>query len=192
MQTRSNDIHNLIYKQLTESLKEKGLNLSPEIVEKVCRTQFAFLAAVMESGSFYSVRLKYLGLFGVKRFRELYIQEEYLTGEERKTKKELTRGELFELLKTKLENYHKKYKPNDDRETPVAQYYLNGQLKKEYKTIKEAAIDTKILYVCISQCCKRNTRNNGKVYTSKGFIWRFINDKKEESKDQQESNENES
>lgn len=184
MQTRSNDIHFLIYKQLTENLKLKGLNVDPEIVEKVCRTEIAFVAAVMESGSFYSTRLKYLGLFGVKRFREMYIQEEYLTTEELQKRDKMTRMEFVTLLKEKLENYHKKYKPNDDRETPVAQYYLNGNLKKEYKTIKEAAIDTNILYICISQCCKRNSRNNGKIYTSKGFIWRFINEQKETTQNQ--------
>jgi hypothetical protein len=181
MQTRSNDIHYLIYKQLADILKQKGLNLDIDVIEKICRTEMAFTAAVMESGSFDSVRLKYLGLFGVKRFREMYIQEEYLTTEELQKRDKLTRLEFVNLLKQKLENYHKKYKPNDDRETPVAQYYLDGQLKKEYKTIKEAAIDTNILYVCISQCCKKNLRDNGKTYTAKGFIWKFTNEQKEKS-----------
>jgi hypothetical protein len=61
--------HEQIYRQLS-----KKFNIHFDVVEKVCRTQIEFVVRVMEKGGKESIRLKYLGIFGVKTGRELYVK----------------------------------------------------------------------------------------------------------------------
>jgi hypothetical protein len=58
-------VHDKIYKILAEKY-----NIHYTIVERVCRHQLEFVAKTMRDDKKYSVRLKYLGLFGVKNYRE--------------------------------------------------------------------------------------------------------------------------
>lgn len=41
-------------------------NLDEEVIEKIIRSEFNFVASTMEQGNFESVRLHHLGVFGVK------------------------------------------------------------------------------------------------------------------------------
>lgn len=54
------------------------LNLDPELVEKVVRSQFKFVKDVMESGNMQSVMLPYFGKFAVKESRLKYLPEDFL------------------------------------------------------------------------------------------------------------------
>lgn len=49
----------------------------------------------------------------------------------------------------------------------VAKYTLKDVFIKEYRSIKEAALENNTDASCITKCCK------GKVKTSKGFIWKY-------------------
>ncbi len=158
------DLQSKIYKEIA-----KEFNMDLEVIEDMCRTEWLFLNELIKSKTFESIRMKYLGVFGVKRFRPEYVEKMYLSRAVREEK-----GNDFEFLFEKFKEKEKKIEI-DRRQTPVTQYKLNGTIKKQYPTIKEAAIDTNISFVCISQCCKKNKRDNGKNYTAKGHIWKYTN-----------------
>lgn len=50
----------------------KQLNLSRDVVEAVIASQWNFLKHVVSEDKFYSLRVKHLGLFGVKNTRFLF------------------------------------------------------------------------------------------------------------------------
>lgn len=50
-------------------------NLSEDIVEKVIRSEFGFVANTMSEGKYKSVRLHYLGIWGVKPKRLEQLQK---------------------------------------------------------------------------------------------------------------------
>lgn len=54
------------------------LNLDPEVVEKVVRSQFKFVKDVMESGNAQSIMLHYFGKFAVKEKRLNYLPENFI------------------------------------------------------------------------------------------------------------------
>ena len=72
-------LHDKIYRQIA---KKYGIHI--DVVEKACRSQLEFVVNTMRSGSRFSVRLKYLGLFGVKDFREKYRDKFLKEYEEKK------------------------------------------------------------------------------------------------------------
>lgn len=41
-------------------------NLDPEVIEKITRSEFEFIANTIEQGEYQSIRLHHLGVFGVK------------------------------------------------------------------------------------------------------------------------------
>ena len=64
----NSNLHDKIYRELA-----KKLGIPFEKVEKVCRTQWEFVMKTIEEGEKKSVRLKYLGIFGVKAKRQEYL-----------------------------------------------------------------------------------------------------------------------
>jgi hypothetical protein len=64
----TSNLHDKIYKLLA-----KKLNKPVDVIEKACRSQSEFTANTIESGSKYSVRWKYLGIFGVKKRRQEHL-----------------------------------------------------------------------------------------------------------------------
>lgn len=64
----NSNLHDKIYKLLAQQL-----NVPIEVVEKACRSQSEFTANTIESGSKFSVRWKYLGIFGVKKNRQDHL-----------------------------------------------------------------------------------------------------------------------
>lgn len=64
-------------------------------------------------------------------------------------------------------NSNGSYNGNDFRNTPVIQFDKTGNYIKEFKSIKEAQIETKTFQ--ISKVC------SGKRKTSGGFIWKYKN-----------------
>lgn len=57
----------------------KELGISPNLVQKIVRTQFEFVKYVMEKGEFETVRLPYFGKFMVKPYRLQKVNENYGT-----------------------------------------------------------------------------------------------------------------
>lgn len=62
-----------VIKQLSEKY-----NLPEDVVEKIIRSEFGFVASTMSEGKYDSVRLHYLGVFGVKpnRLKQLHETKE--------------------------------------------------------------------------------------------------------------------
>lgn len=58
-----------VYLKVQERLKAEGKDYSLDVIEKIFRSQFHFVRKVINDGDWYSVRLKYLGIFGVKTKR---------------------------------------------------------------------------------------------------------------------------
>jgi hypothetical protein len=64
----NSNLHDKIYQLLSQQL-----NKPVDVIEKACRSQVEFIAKVIEKGDKESVRLKYLGIFGVKKLRQEYL-----------------------------------------------------------------------------------------------------------------------
>lgn len=52
-------------------------NLDQEIIEKITRSQFEFVANTIEQGEFQSIRLHHFGVFGVKPKRLENLNKKY-------------------------------------------------------------------------------------------------------------------
>lgn len=63
----SHSIQNKLVREIS-----KELNIDSEVVEKVIRSQWELIRATIKEGNFLSIRIKYLGLFGIKNFRCKY------------------------------------------------------------------------------------------------------------------------
>ena len=59
----------------------KEYKLPSHVVEKIFTSQFKFVAETMKEGNFDSVRLQYLGVFGVKPARLRHIEENIKRGQ---------------------------------------------------------------------------------------------------------------
>jgi hypothetical protein len=78
-----------IYKEVLEEFQARfgkmpldKKYLSEELIESICRSQFKFLAEkVMPEGKGYSLRIKYLGIFGCtnQRLQQMKKYQEWLT-----------------------------------------------------------------------------------------------------------------
>ena len=55
----------------------KELGISPNLAQKIVRSQFEFVRIVMERGEFETVRLPYFGKFSVKPYRLQKVNENY-------------------------------------------------------------------------------------------------------------------
>ncbi len=64
----NSNLHDEIYRKLSAKLGKPF-----DLIEKVCRTQWEFTASTIEEGEKKSVRLKYLGIFGVKANRQKHL-----------------------------------------------------------------------------------------------------------------------
>jgi len=99
-------VHDKLYKILSEKYK-----IPYTVIEKVCRHELEFVAKTMRDDKKFSVRLKYLGLFGVKSYRERLRDEvirrhKEIHGEEK---------EKFykRLQREKLDRDNQGYKPEE-------------------------------------------------------------------------------
>lgn len=67
------NIHNKLIKQISEEL-----NIEQDVIEKVIRSQWDFLEQMIgcqdDTKRFFSLKMRYLGLFGVKNTRFLYTK----------------------------------------------------------------------------------------------------------------------
>lgn len=62
-------------KKVTDKLTHLNPDLSRVAVEAIVESQFKFVRHVMKQGEFKSVRLRYLGIFGVKKGRLAYFKQ---------------------------------------------------------------------------------------------------------------------
>lgn len=81
------DLYDKLYKRVQDKLKSEGKTVDIKTIEKAFRFQFKFIRNTFEDGDWYAVRLKYLGIFGVKKGRLKYtnkgeIREQVLNTEE--------------------------------------------------------------------------------------------------------------
>lgn len=88
------DLYDKLYKRVQEKLKSKGKEIDTKTIEKCFRYQFEFIRKTIEDGDWYGVRLKYLGIFGVKTNRIRYTN---VGGEERNQVKETKVGDVFRV-----------------------------------------------------------------------------------------------
>ncbi len=68
---------NIIVEDFAEELS-KQFNLPKNVIISICRSEFEYVNKVMEEGRFESIRLMYLGIFGISKYRMKYIPEEVL------------------------------------------------------------------------------------------------------------------
>ncbi len=66
------DLYERLYRKVQEQLKSEGKEVDLKTIEKVFRFQFDFVRKTIEDGDWYAIRLKYLGIFGVKTGRVKY------------------------------------------------------------------------------------------------------------------------
>lgn len=69
------DLYDKLYRRVQSNLKKQGKDVDLYTIEKCFRQQFKFVRKVMEEGNWYAVRLKYLGIFGVKTNRIKYTNK---------------------------------------------------------------------------------------------------------------------
>lgn len=99
-------VHDKLYKILSEKY-----NIHYTIIERVCRHQLEFVVKIMRDDRKFSVRLKYLGLFGVKSHREKVRDEiirrhQEVHGEEKKEY-------LIKRKRGKLVRDYKRHRPKE-------------------------------------------------------------------------------
>lgn len=80
------DLYDKLYRRVQDKLRSKGKEVDLRTIEKAFRFQFEFVRKTMEDGDWYAIRLKYLGIFGVKAGRVKYtnngeIREQVLDAE---------------------------------------------------------------------------------------------------------------
>lgn len=155
-------LENKIYKEVLESLQKKGINLTLETIEKVCRSQWEFLVYVMRIGESESLRMQYLGNWGIKTGREYFNSERYLNKEQMITFNSIeSKIEKFEFLKKVYTNYIENVKEKKPFIQKSVKVFKN--LKEIFNgTIEEASKLTKIppIYILISSSKRTKTRNN--------------------------------
>lgn len=61
-------------KKVIEKLKPSYPELSKVTIEAIVDSQFKFVRHIMKQGEFKSIRLRYLGIFGVKKGRLDYFK----------------------------------------------------------------------------------------------------------------------
>ncbi len=64
-----------LYRKIQANLRAKGSEVDIDTIEKAFRFQFEFVRKTIEDGDWYAVRLKYLGIFGVKTGRVKYTNK---------------------------------------------------------------------------------------------------------------------
>lgn len=87
------DLYDRLYKRVQEELKSKGKEVDIRTIEKAFRFQFEFIRNTFEDGDWYGIRLKYLGIFGVKTNRVRYTNK----GEIREQVLETEVGDEFKV-----------------------------------------------------------------------------------------------
>lgn len=86
-----NELQNRIYKEVAQKL-----NKDPEVVEKVCKSIFEFLAETMREGKYEPYRIQGLGLFEVKP----YTREKSERSKKYKEEKEARNREIYNSLRS--------------------------------------------------------------------------------------------
>jgi nucleoid DNA-binding protein len=74
-------------KKVIEQLMKSNQDLSKVAIEAIVDSQFKFVRETMKQGEFKSVRLRYLGIFGVKQGRLNYINENMRKSEQNRATK---------------------------------------------------------------------------------------------------------
>lgn len=163
------DLQNKIFQTVADNLKAQGHDVNFNLVEKVCKTQFEFLKYVIRFGEQESLRMKYLGNFGVKRFRGAFEMEKYLTKAQREVYNSLP-------LKDKalyLEELHKEFRERtkftfSKLYRPVICYNKKGLEIARYNTLKEASEILNIKPISIYISCSKGTG------TKRGLKFKFV------------------
>ena len=61
-------------KKVIDILASKHKELPRVTIETIVNSQFQFVRSIMKQGDFKSIRLRYLGIFGVKKGRLAYFK----------------------------------------------------------------------------------------------------------------------
>lgn len=89
MSIKNPSSYDKIFISVQEKLKKEGKDYTLETIEKLFRSQFLLVRNVINDGNWYNVRLKYLGIFGVKRLKLIYV------GKSEKSISEYEKDETF-------------------------------------------------------------------------------------------------
>lgn len=100
-------VHDKLYKILSEKY-----NINYTVIERVCRHQLEFVAKVMRDDRKFSVRLKYLGLFGVKNHREK-VRDEIIKRHQEIHGAEEKKEYLNKRKRGKLVRDYKRHRPKE-------------------------------------------------------------------------------
>lgn len=148
----------LHYKLETKKLEERWNKLN-EFIEKLSNESDTI------SEDLYYIKEKMQELESYNIFDEIAkdYYENNLTQKEVIKKYNISRNSLNLMREKYKEKYGKKNKNNHS----VLQYDKHGNLIAEYKSIKEACIQTFTMYQNIYRCL------SGKIKTASGFIWKY-------------------
>jgi hypothetical protein len=180
MTTREQDVNKKLFNLTLKALQDKGVDIDFDTVKAVCNSKWEFIAYVIRFGQMESYRDKYLGNFGVKRWRGAYKELNFMHSSEREafSASFKTKLEELEFLDAKHKQYHEERKFEENKlYFPVVMTDKKGK-ETEFKTLKEAAEFTKLEPIHIYISCSKSTK------TKRGLSFKFKpNDNKKEEGD---------
>lgn len=168
MRRREDDVNRKLYLTTLNNLKAKGIDVDLSIIEEVCKSKWEFIAYVIRFGQRESYRDKYMGNWGVKRWKPACQERKYLTEEEYEKYNSIE--DSLEKLKW-LDNHHKEFHELHKFERnklyfPVIMTDKKGN-ETEFNTLKECSEFTNIDPIHIYISCSKKTK------TKKGLSFRF-------------------
>ncbi len=173
MSRREDDVNKKLYQTVLNRLKEQGVDVNFSIIESIVKSKWEFIAYVIRFGQLESYRDKYLGNFGVKKWRPATKEYRFTSVEE---KARLDQIPSLEKL-TELNEKHNKYRESVKFEQnklyfPVIMTDKKGK-ETEFLTLKDCSEFSKIDPIHIYLAAVKGT------YTKKGLKFRFKTSLKE-------------
>jgi hypothetical protein len=169
MTTREQDVNKKLFNLTLKALQDKGVDIDFDTVKAVCNSKWEFIAYVIRFGQMESYRDKYLGNFGVKRWRGAYKELNFMHSSEREafSASFKTKLEELEFLDAKHKAYHEERKFEENKlYFPVIMTDKKGK-ETEFKTLLECSQVTKLDSIHIYIAAVKGT------YTKRQLKFRF-------------------
>ena len=168
MKRREDDVNKKLYQLTLNRLKEQGIDIDLNIIESVCKAKWEFLTYIIRFGQKESYRDKYLGNFGVKRWRPATKAYRTMSKEDKAIADAIPDSlDKFKYLDKKYQEYYNTIKIKENRlYFPVIMTDKKGK-ETEFNTLEEAAKATKLEPIHIYISCLKSTK------TKRGLKFRF-------------------
>lgn len=169
MKRREDDVNRKLYQTTLNRLKEQGIDVDLNLIESIIKSKWEFISYVIRFGQFESYRDKYLGNFGVKKWRYATKEYNFMSDEDKAYADSLQPLERLKWLDLRWREYNEAHKfENNKLYFPVIMTKKNGK-EIEFNTLLECSKEVDILPIHIYLASVKGTK------TKRGLKFRFKN-----------------